>query len=223
MFVISQYFLNLSGTCKNINQISTYSIITGLVLYASIYLYLLFYNNEYLNIFNKFIIYIIIIDLLLSTFYYFNLQKSFKYSNDNSINIETYRKLNQNDSLDDPLDAQEKESDLESVDMSLIDYETESGSESDGESEADQSELHPEDQFQELQKLQHTQLQDLQHIQDTQDTQNIQNIQELENVSDLENTSIKLNEIDELLSIPIPAVKIKQKRGPKKKNNDLSI
>jgi hypothetical protein len=76
MFAISQVLLNTTGAFKNINQISTYSIITGLVLYASIYLYLLFYNEEYVSIFNKFVIYIIMIDLLLSMFYYFNIKKS---------------------------------------------------------------------------------------------------------------------------------------------------
>lgn len=76
MFAISQVILNTTGAFKNINQISTYSIITGLVLYASIYLYLLFYNEEYVNIFNKFVIYVIMIDLLLSIFYYFNIKKS---------------------------------------------------------------------------------------------------------------------------------------------------
>jgi hypothetical protein len=74
MFVVSQYLLNASGMCKNSQQISTYSIALGLILYSSIYLYILFYNNEYLSIFNKFIIYIVIVDLLLSAFYYFNLQ-----------------------------------------------------------------------------------------------------------------------------------------------------
>jgi hypothetical protein len=37
---------------------------------------MLFYNNDYLSLFNKFIIYIIGIDLLLSTFYFFNTSKS---------------------------------------------------------------------------------------------------------------------------------------------------
>jgi hypothetical protein len=74
MFVLSQYLLNASGMCKT-QQILSYSIALGLILYSSIYLYLLFYNNEYLSIFNKFIIYIVVVDLLLSAFYYFNLQE----------------------------------------------------------------------------------------------------------------------------------------------------
>ena len=78
MFVVSQYILNFSGMCTTSQQITTYSIALGLILYGSIYLYILFYNNEYLNIFNKFIIYIVGVDLLLSMFYYYNLQSSDK-------------------------------------------------------------------------------------------------------------------------------------------------
>lgn len=89
MFLISQYLINTSGTCKTNNQISIYSIIIGVILYTSIYLYLLFYNDEYLTIFNKYLIYIILIDLILSTFYYFTLQKDtqthpFEYIENNS-------------------------------------------------------------------------------------------------------------------------------------------
>lgn len=74
MFVISQYILNTSGICKDIQQVSTYSIAVGLVVYSSIYLYILFYNNKYLSVFNKFIMYIVIVDILLSVFYYFSIQ-----------------------------------------------------------------------------------------------------------------------------------------------------
>jgi hypothetical protein len=78
MFLVSQYTLEQSNVCKSANQISTYSVALGLILYASIYLYLLFYNNEYLDIFNKFIVYIVIIDLLLSAFYYMKIQSDKK-------------------------------------------------------------------------------------------------------------------------------------------------
>lgn len=71
MFIISQYLLNKSKLC-NPDNISTYSIAIGLIIYSSIYLYLLYYNNDLLFVFNKFIIFIIAIDLLLSTFYHFN-------------------------------------------------------------------------------------------------------------------------------------------------------
>ena len=193
MFIISQYLLKTSGTCKNINQISTYSIITGLVLYASIYLYLLFYNNEYLTIFNKFLIYIIVIDLLLSTFYYFNIHKSFKYSN--SIDIDTY-KQNQN------------KEDIESVDQSL-------------ESDDYNSDQESHDSTQ----LQMCDLKNTNDCQEDDDTQ-----EECEEAYDLEKECeqptiepelVQLNnEIDELLSIPIPIVvesSKHKKRAPRKK------
>lgn len=82
MFILSQYILKQVNIC-NMNDITTYSIAIGLIIYTSIYLYLLFYNDEYLSIFNKFIIYIIAIDLLLSTFYYLN--------NDSNTNILEYK------------------------------------------------------------------------------------------------------------------------------------
>ena len=73
MFLISQYLLNTNGYDS---KSPIYSVALGLVLYASIYLYILFYNNDYLIVFNKFIIYIIILDLLLSSFYYFSINKN---------------------------------------------------------------------------------------------------------------------------------------------------
>lgn len=75
MFIISHFILDQTKML-NIDHISSYAITIGMIVYASIYLYLLFYNNDYLSIFNKFIIYIIGIDLLLSTFYYFNSSNS---------------------------------------------------------------------------------------------------------------------------------------------------
>ena len=70
MFILSQCILHKCNAFSKLETISTYSIIVGLIFYASIYLYILFYNVEYISIFNKFIIYIVGIDLLLSTFYY---------------------------------------------------------------------------------------------------------------------------------------------------------
>jgi hypothetical protein len=73
MFVLSQIALNKSKACRT-SSIPSYSIAMGLVVYASVYLYLLFYHNDYISIFNKFVIYIIGIDLLLSAFFYYNSQ-----------------------------------------------------------------------------------------------------------------------------------------------------
>jgi putative flippase GtrA len=86
MFIISQYLLNNLSTFTDdvdrkqgrskLENTSIYAIGIGLVVYACIYLYFLFYNEEFLPIFNKFIIYILGIDLLLSSFYYSNNKNS---------------------------------------------------------------------------------------------------------------------------------------------------
>jgi len=83
MFIISQYILNISGICTDAQQVPLYSIALGLVLYSSLYLYILFYNSDYLGVFNTFVIYVIIGDLVLSAFYYFNQQNT----RDSSINF----------------------------------------------------------------------------------------------------------------------------------------
>ena len=69
MFILSQCVLHKYNFSK-LETITTYSIALGLVIYSCVYLYVLFYNTESISIFNKFIIYIVGIDLLLSTFYY---------------------------------------------------------------------------------------------------------------------------------------------------------
>lgn len=87
MFIISQYLLNNLST-TDLEYTSIYAIGIGLVVYACIYLYFLFYNEEFLSIFNKFIIYIIGIDLLLSSFYYARNKNSLEYNQvENSDNI----------------------------------------------------------------------------------------------------------------------------------------
>jgi len=76
MFIISQYLLKKSNLIPDILTISTYSVVIGLIIYASIYVYFLMYNNDFLPFFNKIIPYVIGIDLLLSTIYYYTLQNS---------------------------------------------------------------------------------------------------------------------------------------------------
>lgn len=211
MFIISQYLLNLSGTCKNVNQISTYSIITGLILYASIYLYLLFYNDEYLSIFNKFLIYIIVVDLLLSTFYYFNLQKSFKYD---SINIEEYKSR-----------QQEENKDQESVDMSLVDDNSDI---SDTQSEEEQyKERYEEETEQELQEETEQETEQPEYSEHL-----LKQEHQLEEQPQEEpQLNLDLDEIDTLLSIPVleeqpeevEPIKVKVKRQPRKKKESVVI
>ena len=103
MFIISQYLLHKSKLC-NSDNISTYSIAVGLIIYSSIYLYLLYYNNDFIFIFNKFIIFIIGIDLLLSTFYHFNNENIQKLNNMNfeeSFLIENNNKIQEHLSISD--------------------------------------------------------------------------------------------------------------------------
>ena len=71
MFILSQLLLKNTKLCIE-ESITTYSIMIGVIMYASIYSYILLYNSEYLQIFNKFIIFIISIDLLLSVFFHYN-------------------------------------------------------------------------------------------------------------------------------------------------------
>lgn len=107
--------------CTTSQQITTYSIALGLILYGSVYLYILFYNNEYLNIFNKFIIYIVGVDLLLSAFYYYNLQSSDKLVKENE-EVEDDSDSESED--DDPEYESEEEEDLEQDDNEQDDNET---------------------------------------------------------------------------------------------------
>lgn len=143
MFILSQYILKHIKVC-NFTDITTYSIAIGLIIYTSIYLYLLFYNNELLSIFNKFIIYIISIDLLLSTFYYLNNENQYICENINPENIKLIDDtdschiphINKSESYEDSDDNSEDNSedseieDSENIDLEddsdiLIDNETE--------------------------------------------------------------------------------------------------
>jgi hypothetical protein len=126
MFIVSQYLLHKTNVCSTDN-ISTYAIASGLVIYASIYLYLLFYNNEYLSLFNKFIIYIIGIDLLLSTFYVFNSTKPNSLQiESNHPNVYVINQNEQNESDSDSLnDENDEDSDFEVESDDQIDIEME--------------------------------------------------------------------------------------------------
>jgi hypothetical protein len=68
MIFLSQYILSKYGDSLTEQSIQIYSIAIGIVLYAAIYIYLMFYNTTLLQVFNKFLIYIVSVDLLMSTF-----------------------------------------------------------------------------------------------------------------------------------------------------------
>lgn len=70
MFFASQVILDKLRPFGS-NNVQTYSIAAGVILYASIYVYLLMKKSEYLDVFNKFLVYIIGIDLLMSAAYHF--------------------------------------------------------------------------------------------------------------------------------------------------------
>ena len=136
MFVISQYILNKSGICKDIQQVSTYSIAVGLVVYSSIYLYVLFYNNKYLSVFNKFIMYIVIVDILLSIFYYFSIQKKVDYPFIEPDN-EEYDDSNSNaNKLDGLYNSSESEAESESEIQAESEAEVETEVEAESEAES---------------------------------------------------------------------------------------
>lgn len=91
MFFLSLVVLQKSKLCQPQN-LTSYSIASGIALYGGIYLYFLYYNPELLSIFNKFLIYIVSVDLLLSTFYFYQLNSKPQLEhnlNTNNNNLET--------------------------------------------------------------------------------------------------------------------------------------
>lgn len=76
MFALSLYTINKTNLGKTVSQKVMYGIALGLILYSSIYVYLLFYNESLLTLVNQFIIYILIADLTVSLFYYYKLQQA---------------------------------------------------------------------------------------------------------------------------------------------------
>ena len=91
MFIVSQLILSNGNVCSN-DKIPSYSILIGVLLYASLYLYSLTYNPQLLTLLSKFLIYIISVDLLLSAFYHYKLNQDYKSkSNDNVLNENNHK------------------------------------------------------------------------------------------------------------------------------------
>lgn len=67
MFIVSQTILKYTKLCPPGNR-TTYSIALGLLAYATLYLYLLYTQHEFMSFFNKILIYVVGCDLLISTF-----------------------------------------------------------------------------------------------------------------------------------------------------------
>lgn len=70
MFLLSNFMLKQMGSIKSSSAIATYSIAIGLVIYAALYVYVLFYHHNQLAMFNTILIYVVSIDLLLSSALY---------------------------------------------------------------------------------------------------------------------------------------------------------
>jgi len=139
MFIVSQFFLKNLYQC-NYNSLPSYSIALGLLVYATLYIYLLFNYEEYVYIFNKFIIYFISVDLLLSLFFYFRMQdEENQMINKNDVDSdfedhdETY---DDDDDTEDPDHTEEEtEHDIEIETDNEIENETEIENENDTEIE----------------------------------------------------------------------------------------
>lgn len=88
MFLLSNFVLKNMGIVKSTSAIASYSIAIGMVIYAAIYLYILYYHQEKLAFFNTILMYVVSIDLLLSSAVY-NKQmldtKSEEYNDNNTI------------------------------------------------------------------------------------------------------------------------------------------
>jgi len=78
MFIISQYILKQSNMIPDLMTMTTYSVVSGIVIYAGLYAYILLYNKSLLPFFNKIITYVVGVDVLLSMIYYYTLMNSQK-------------------------------------------------------------------------------------------------------------------------------------------------
>ena len=106
MFILTQYLLkNFLSSHISDNSLPTYTVVIGLVVYALFYSYFLMYNRELLPFFNKIIIYVIGIDLLVSAFYNYNIQLQNTHLNDHpSHHLENLNNIEYNliqDNIDD--------------------------------------------------------------------------------------------------------------------------
>jgi hypothetical protein len=221
MFIISQYLLHKTNLCSSEN-ISTYSIAVGLIIYSAIYLYILYYNNDFLFIFNKFMIFIIGIDLLLSTFYHFNNENIQKLNN---INFEESYLIENNNKIQEHLSI--------SDDELTEDFDEDLDEEVDNEDFEDEETTINEILNEQLQEIPNEQLQEIQSEQlQEMPNEQLQEIQS-EQLQEMQSEHLQEipthNEIEKLLkSIPIDNNEIviekpkpKAKRQPKKKVNKI--
>lgn len=120
MFILTQYLLKSFLNSKISNtSLSTYTIVIGLVIYALFYSYFMMYNRDLLPFFNKIIIYIIGIDLLLSAFYNYNIQLEnpnnntiSNITNQNLLEMENFDQVSEETDDEEETDDQETDDDV---------------------------------------------------------------------------------------------------------------
>jgi hypothetical protein len=74
MISLMQYILDFTNFCK-IDNLLTYSLFFGVILYVLIYLYMILYEQEFLSNLSWWMISIVFIDLSIAILYYFSLSK----------------------------------------------------------------------------------------------------------------------------------------------------
>lgn len=118
MFIITEILLN---KFKKLNkeQLSTYTIIYGIIIYSLLYLYVLIYKNEYVSYVYTFSIYIILIDIFLSMLYNWQINQNKEMDEGFSIdeNLSTKR---EDDSLSITLTDDEIESVLQTQEIESL-------------------------------------------------------------------------------------------------------
>jgi hypothetical protein len=112
MFLLSNFILRELDIKKPKNVLAMYSIVLGLVIYASVYLYILFYHKTSMPLFNNLLIYILSLDLILSGVLY---NQSSRNNEEDSVNDTDHSsELLESELLEDDLeDAEDAEDDLE--------------------------------------------------------------------------------------------------------------
>ena len=81
MFIISQYALKQLNIVPNTTTMTTYAIVSGVVIYACLYAYIMLCHKNLIPFFNKILTYVVGVDILLSMIYYYTIINSQKQSN----------------------------------------------------------------------------------------------------------------------------------------------
>lgn len=139
MFFLSQVVLNKFKLCDHSN-LSSYSIATGIALYGALYIYFLYYNEELLSVFNKFMIYVISVDLLLSTFYFYQINTKGIRDNLNNLD-ESASENDKNEEYDEEYEHDDDDNELESQ-LTEGDTDTNTETETEQSNEEELQEIH---------------------------------------------------------------------------------